>query len=200
VTSVRTNGLLTSFLIVTLYIALPRRLPSPRTNQEGQQLGQVTPHQFAFINTTDGVQYSGQGSKSVVRSHVMRNFHRQKKKSRMKQADLDSPENSKSFPSIDQRLGQANPYSSMDGDNPWLHREDNKAVKSLINSSKENEPGKNSALVLQRQRHDEGGELLMSNLWPLPVDAHATELIYHCKPCLPWPFNWPGRYLILFIQ
>lgn len=181
--------------MVTLYLVPHERSTSSSTDrQQQQQQGQLTSPQFAFINTTTAVQYSGQRSRSVARSHVMRNFHRKKGKSRLQQANLDGPSTSRSFLATGQVQGQSNPNSSssrlIDVDQPNLHRLGENAIQNVTYSGKESGAGNNSTLLWLREprheeRHEEHRELPASNLWVLPVDAHATELIYHCKPCLP---------------
>lgn len=160
-------------------------------DQQRQTQDQSAFRQFEFINTTTNVQYSGRGSRTVARSHVMRNFHRKKGKSKLQQKNLHSPGASPSIfaPARVQGESNANRSSSrlIGVDGPGLHRLDENAMHDLTQSEKEGNAENYSALWLRppyqgsdQERH----ELPMSNLWALPVDAHATELICHCKPCL----------------
>jgi hypothetical protein len=167
--------------MITSYLVPHERSASSSTNQQQQQQDRLVPLQFAFINTTTALQYSSQGSRSVARSHIMRNFHKRKVKSRLQQANLDGPSTSQSLLATGQVHGQSNPNSSssrlIDVENSKIHRLDGNALQNVTYSGEECEP--------QHQvRHKGRRELPISNLRALPVDAHATELIYHCKLCL----------------
>jgi hypothetical protein len=123
----------------------------------------------------------------------MRNFHRRKVKSRLQQTNLDGPSTSQSLRVTGQVHGQSNPNSGSSRligvENSEIHRLDGNALQNVTYSREECGAGNNSASLWLREprlqvHHKERRELPMSNLWALPVDAHATELIYHCKPCL----------------
>jgi len=162
------------------------------TDQQQQTQDQPASHKFEFINTTTDIQYSGPGSRSIARSHVMRNFHRKKGKSRLHQSNLQGPGTSQSLLATAQVRGQSNPNRGpsrfTDVDNTWLHKLDENAMHYMIHSENKDDTGNKSGLllgVLRHQGRSEGHhELQMSSLWALPVDAHAVELIHHCKPFL----------------
>jgi len=65
---------------------------------------------------------------------------------------------------------------------------DENVKRYLTDAKNEDDACNNLELWLYAPRlqgRDEGHhELPMSNLWALPVDGHAPELIYHCKLCL----------------
>lgn len=141
---------------------------------------------FEFINTTTDVQYSGPGSRSVARSHVMRNFHKRKGKSRLEHTKPCDPGLSLQPLYIRQRLGvsslksirqrQIGTYGQVA---PMPHRPSEDAIES---GEKSSGPPSDSALRLQVSKHQNPPELPMSNLWALPIAPYAYELIQHCKP------------------
>jgi hypothetical protein len=180
-----------SHSMVTLSLVPHQKSTTSSIDKQKQTQGQPASPQFVFINTTTDVQYSGRGSRSVARSHVMRNFHRKKGKSKLQQANTYGPSASQSLLATAQVQGPLNPNRSLSrltevGD-AELHRIDENTTHYLTHSENEGGADNNPALwqcVPPRRRRDEGPhELPMNNLWALPVDAHATELIYHCKPC-----------------
>jgi hypothetical protein len=183
--------------MVTMSLVTHQKYAASSTGQQQQTQDPPASPQFEFINTTTDAQYSEPGSRGVARSHVMRNFHRKKGKSRLQQGNLQGPSTSQSLLTPAQVQGQSttNRGSSrlIDVDETGLHRLDEDSKRDLIHSEKGDGAGNNSALWLrvpQRQECYEGSrELPMSNLWALPVDTHATELISHCKPCLHYICN-----------
>jgi hypothetical protein len=195
--------------MVTLSLVPYRKSTTSSMDQQQQTQGQPASPQFVFINTTTDIQYSGPGSRSVARSHVMRKFHRKRGKSRLQQANVHGPSTPQSLVAAAQVHAQSNPNRSssrlIDVDNPGLHRLDENSMHDLTHSEEEDSAGNSSALWLRVPRRQEvRRQLPMSNLWALPVDAYATELIYHCKSCLfhicsghCLPLHWPIHYLIL---
>jgi hypothetical protein len=178
--------------MVTLSLVPNQKSTAISMDQQQQTQDQPASPQFEFINTTTDVQYSGPGSRSIARSHVMRNFHRKKGKSRPHQANLQGPGTSQSLLATAQVQGQSNPNRGpsrfTDVGDTGLHKLDENAMHYLIHSENKGDVVNNSGLLLgvpRRQGRNEGHhELQMSNLWALPVDAHAVELIHHCKPFL----------------
>ena len=177
--------------MVTLSLVPHQKSTASCLDQQKQTQGQPTSPQFEFINTTTNVQYSGIGSRSVARSHVMRNFHRKKGKSRLQQANLHGPRTSQSLLPTAQVQGQSGPNRSLSGligaEDTRLNRLDENAMHGLTHSDKAGSSDNKSALWLRprhQERDKEHRKLPISNLWALSVDAHAAELIYHCKPHL----------------
>jgi hypothetical protein len=157
--------------------------------QEGEQSRSPT---FEFINTTTDVQYSGPGSRSAARSHVMRNFHKRKGKSRPEHARLWGQ--GSSLPALANPLSHE--VSSPNTTYPVGIEVYGQRVAALrqpdenATESEEKTSGLHNDLELWLpvQQHQKPPELPMSNPWALPIDQHAGELISHCKRFLIYIF------------
>jgi hypothetical protein len=170
-----------------------------------RQLKRPVVPEFEFIHTTNNDQYSGPGSRTVARSHVMRNFHRQKGRPKSQPSKLPGPlmtrfryqevsqaphvaSSSVTFspelqviPQRGQDVASTSeeeqtPDSVIEGDKTSLDSTIQEQVGGL---------GHGFASWLKRRPYQNSFPLSISNLWALPIDIDAYELIYHRK--LPFP-------------